>query len=65
MSWWKCPQYPESAIIGENLERYNLDGEPFVFEWEISPGHSTTQLLHEIQKLTEKEGPHHICADVQ
>ena len=51
----KCPQYPQSTRIWENLERYNLDGEPFVFEWEIFPRHTTTQLLHEIQKLMEKE----------
>ena len=35
--------------------RRDLDGEPFVFEWEIFPGHTTTQLLEKSQNLMEDE----------
>ena len=31
-------------------EFYGSDGEPFEFEWNIFPGHTTVELLKEIQK---------------
>ena len=30
-------------------ELYGIDGEPFEFEWSIFPGHTTVELLKEIQ----------------
>ena len=43
MSWFtKSPQYKELD---------GLDGEPVEFEWRIFPGHTTLQILREIQKL--------------
>ena len=37
----------------EYRELDNLTGEPFVLEWNIFPGPTTTQLLQEVQKLME------------
>ena len=52
----KCGQYPESAKVREqSRELDNFDSEPFVFEEKISPGHTTTLLLQEAQKLIEGE----------
>ena len=46
----------ESAISSpEYRELDNLGGEPFVFDWKIFPGRTTTQLLQEIQNLMVNE----------
>ena len=62
-----CPEYLRSAEAWEegrtvffvssleNRELDNLDGERFVFEWKIFPGHTAAQLLQEVQKLMEDE----------
>ena len=62
-----CPPYPESAEVWaedgvwyfvstpEYRELDNTDGEPVVLEWYIFAGHTTLQLLREVQELMEKE----------
>ena len=39
----------------KNRELDNIDGEPVVLEWKIFPGHTTLDLLQEVQELIEEE----------
>ena len=82
MPRWKMPlntknqqQFGETYFVStpECCELDNLDGKHFVVEWQIFPGHTTTQLLQEAQNMMENtlkihspefRGPHHIV-DVQ
>ena len=32
-------------------ELFGIDGEPFEFEWHISPGHTAVEILREIQTM--------------
>ena len=62
-----CPLYLESVRVWErgrigyfvttpeNRELDNIYGEPFVLEWKIFPGHTTTQPVQEIQNFIETE----------
>ena len=36
-------------------ELNSIDGEPVVFEWKIFPGHTTLELVQEIQKFMNEE----------
>ena len=57
---------PKSSQVWEEIIEYfvstpqhreldNIDGEPVVFKWKIFPGHTTLDLLQEVQELIEKE----------
>ena len=62
-----CPEYLRSTEAWQEgrtvyfvsspeiRELDNIDGEPFVFEWKIFPGHTAAQLLQEVQILMEDE----------
>ena len=62
----KCTEYPQSAKAwSERVEWFthtsqyreldDVDGELVVFEWKIFSGHTTMELLREVQELMEKE----------
>ena len=40
---------PFSPFPNERKETFGIDGEPFEFEWNIFPGHTTVQSLQETQ----------------
>ena len=87
-SWILCCASVENALNTTNQQQFgetyfvstpecceldNLDGKHFVVEWQIFPGHTTTQLLQEAPNMMEDtlqihspefRGPHHIV-DVQ
>ena len=61
----RIADYPRSETSGkdrvewftqspEYREVVSIDGEPVVFEWKIFPGHTTLQLLQEIQITMEE-----------
>ena len=39
----------------DDQELYGIDGEPLEFEWNIFPGYTTLELLHEIHKKWRKK----------
>ena len=67
----KSPPHPRSGEIWEQeriayfvaskeyQELFDNAGEPVVFEWRIFPGHTTAQVLQEVQKMTEDEKVSH------
>ena len=43
-------------VFNEYRDLFGIDGEPFEFEWNIFPGHTTVQIFHEIQeRMTVRE----------
>ena len=51
-SWKNRIEWLTQSTLNRALD--NLDGEPVVFEWKISPGHTTPKLFQEVQHMMEK-----------
>ena len=42
----------------EHFQLHNIAGKPVVFEWRMYPGHTTAQLLFEIQTMLGSDNTH-------